>query len=159
MHAGDSLRLPNPGRGDIVREMGPTRLDGRRGTARRSTRATALVGLAFLLASCQASTSPVVTGPPGATAPASPTAAPTQAPTAASSATPAPAAVPSATTAGAPRAAITHVVVVWLENRDASAVTAASMPYLYGLAETYGRADRYDAVTHPSLPNYLAFWS
>jgi hypothetical protein len=67
--------------------------------------------------------------------------------------------VPSATTAGAPRAAITHVVVVWLENREASAVTAASMPYLYGLAETYGRADRYDAVTHPSLPNYLAFWS
>ena len=33
------------------------------------------------------------------------------------------------------------------------------MPYLYGLAATYGRADKYDAVAHPSLPNYLAFWS
>ena len=33
------------------------------------------------------------------------------------------------------------------------------MPYLYGLGTTYGRADAYEAVTHPSLPNYLAFWS
>ena len=139
--------------------MARTRLDDRRGTARRSARATALLGLAFLLASCQASTAPVVTRHPGATAPAGPTALPTQAPPAASSAAPSPAAMPSATTTGAPRATITHVVVVWMENRDASAVTAASMPYLYGLAETYGRADRYDAVTHPSLPNYLAFWS
>ncbi len=33
------------------------------------------------------------------------------------------------------------------------------MPYLYGLSETYGRADRVYAVAHPSQPNYLAFWS
>jgi phosphatidylinositol-3-phosphatase len=33
------------------------------------------------------------------------------------------------------------------------------MPYLYGLSTTYGRADQFYAVTHPSLPNYLAFWS
>jgi len=33
------------------------------------------------------------------------------------------------------------------------------MPYLYGLSQTYGRADAFYAVTHPSLPNYLAFWS
>jgi hypothetical protein len=33
------------------------------------------------------------------------------------------------------------------------------MPYLYGLAQTYGRANRFYAVTHPSLPNYLALWS
>ena len=33
------------------------------------------------------------------------------------------------------------------------------MPYLYGLSQTYGRADQFHAVTHPSLPNYLAFWS
>jgi phospholipase C len=51
------------------------------------------------------------------------------------------------------------VVVVWMENREASAVTAATMPYLYGLSQTYGRADAFYAVTHPSLPNYLAFWS
>lgn len=54
---------------------------------------------------------------------------------------------------------IRHVVVVWMENREATVVTTASMPYLYGLAQTYGRADRFYGVTHPSLPNYLAFWS
>ena len=46
-----------------------------------------------------------------------------------------------------------------MENMEASAITASSMPYLYGLSATYGRADQFYAVTHPSLPNYLAFWS
>jgi phosphatidylinositol-3-phosphatase len=50
-------------------------------------------------------------------------------------------------------------VIVWLENHEASSVTSASMPYLTGLAATYGKAINYDAVSHPSLPNYLAFWS
>jgi acid phosphatase len=54
---------------------------------------------------------------------------------------------------------INHVVVVWLENHEASAVTATSMPYLYGLSTTYGRADQFYGVAHPSLPNYLGFWS
>ena len=30
------------------------------------------------------------------------------------------------------------------------------MPYLSSLARRYGRTTHYDAVTHPSLPNYLA---
>jgi hypothetical protein len=55
--------------------------------------------------------------------------------------------------------AIRHVVVIWMENHEATAVTSTSMPYLYGLARRYGRADRYYAVRHPSLPNYLAFWA
>lgn len=46
-----------------------------------------------------------------------------------------------------------------MENREATSVTSTSMPYLYGLSKTYGRADRYYAVAHPSLPNYLAFWA
>src|SRR5674536_370651 len=46
-----------------------------------------------------------------------------------------------------------------MENRESSAVTASTMPYLYGLSQTYGRADGFYAITHPSLPNYLAFWS
>jgi hypothetical protein len=54
---------------------------------------------------------------------------------------------------------IRHVMVVWMENHEASAITAASMPYLYGLSQTFGRADQFYGVTHPSLPNYLAFWS
>jgi phospholipase C len=51
------------------------------------------------------------------------------------------------------------VVVVWLENEEATAISASSMPYLYGLSTTYGRADQFYGVAHPSLPNYLAFWS
>jgi acid phosphatase len=54
---------------------------------------------------------------------------------------------------------INHVVVVWLENEEATGVTAATMPYLFGLAMRYGRADAYYGVGHPSLPNYLAVWS
>jgi phosphatidylinositol-3-phosphatase len=46
-----------------------------------------------------------------------------------------------------------------MENEEGTAITPSSMPYLYGLSQRYGRADRYYAVTHPSLPNYLAFWS
>src|SRR4051812_27836436 len=61
--------------------------------------------------------------------------------------------------AASPGPSIDHVVVVWLENEEATGITASSMPYLYALSSTYGRADAYYAVSHPSLPNYLAFWS
>ncbi len=54
---------------------------------------------------------------------------------------------------------ISHVVVVWMENTDALSITPSSMPYLYGLSQTYGRADQYYAIGTPSQPNYLAFWS
>jgi len=46
-----------------------------------------------------------------------------------------------------------------MENKEGTAITPSSMPYLYGLSQSYGRADQYTAVAHPSLPNYLAFWS
>ncbi len=65
---------------------------------------------------------------------------------------------PSAPSSSAP-GAITRVVVVWMENEEASAVTAASMPYLYGLAQRYGLASEMYAITHPSQPNYLGLWS
>ncbi len=54
---------------------------------------------------------------------------------------------------------ITHAVVVWMENEEASGVTASSMPYLFGLSTQYGRATEMYGVAHPSLPNYLALWS
>lgn len=49
--------------------------------------------------------------------------------------------------------------MVWMENEEATGVTATSMPYLYGLSQTYGRAEQFYGVSHPSLPNYLALWS
>jgi phosphatidylinositol-3-phosphatase len=51
-----------------------------------------------------------------------------------------------------------HVLVLVLENRGFSQV-AGSSPYLNRLARSCGLADRYSAVAHPSLPNYLAMTS
>jgi len=42
-----------------------------------------------------------------------------------------------------------------LENH-AQSQALASMPYLAGLASRHGRTTNYHAITHPSLPNYLA---
>jgi hypothetical protein len=52
-----------------------------------------------------------------------------------------------------------QVIVIVLENREATAVTPESMPYLWRLGERFAVADRSFAVTHPSLPNYLALLS
>lgn len=43
-----------------------------------------------------------------------------------------------------------------MENREATAITAASAPYLTGLANAYGFAGDYYGVGHPSEPNYIA---
>ena len=122
-------------------------------------RATAIVGLALgpalLLAACQATTLP---GGPTSSALAV-TASPTAGPSSTATQTPTPTFTPGPRPSFTPSAGISHVVVVWMENRESSAVTASTMPYLYGLSQTYGRADGFYAVTHPSLPNYLAFWS
>jgi phosphatidylinositol-3-phosphatase len=50
-----------------------------------------------------------------------------------------------------------HIAVVVMENREyGDVIGSSSAPYLNGLARTYGVATRYYAITHPSLPNYLA---
>ncbi len=122
-------------------------------------RATAIVGLALgpalLLAACQATTLP--SGPTSSALAV--TASPTAGPSSTATQTPTPTFTPGPRPSFTPSAGISHVVVVWMENRESSAVTASTMPYLYGLSQTYGRADGFYAVTHPSLPNYLAFWS
>ena len=46
-----------------------------------------------------------------------------------------------------------------MENKEASSITAGAMPYLYGLSNQFGRATQMYGVSHPSLPNYLGFWS
>ena len=53
-----------------------------------------------------------------------------------------------------------HVFVIVLENRSASSVLGgADAPYLNSLAARFGVADAYQAVAHPSQPNYLALFS
>jgi hypothetical protein len=63
-----------------------------------------------------------------------------------------PAPVPSASGAAA-----SHVFVIVMENR--SFKEAMAQPYTAQLASTYAVATDYHAVTHPSLPNYLALTS
>jgi hypothetical protein len=53
--------------------------------------------------------------------------------------------------------AFTHVFVIVLENATFEQVIQANtMPYLNHLGSTYSVATHYYAITHPSLPNYLA---
>ena len=44
-----------------------------------------------------------------------------------------------------------------MENEESTSITGNSAaPYINGLANSYGLATQYYAVSHPSLPNYLA---
>jgi phosphatidylinositol-3-phosphatase len=51
-----------------------------------------------------------------------------------------------------------HVIVIVMENHSYSAIDGSS-PYLNGLARQCGLASNHVAVTHPSLPNYIALTS
>ncbi len=51
-----------------------------------------------------------------------------------------------------------HVISIVMENHAFSAVAGHS-PYLNGLAAKCGLATHYSAITHPSLPNYIALTS
>jgi phospholipase C len=54
---------------------------------------------------------------------------------------------------------IRYVVVVVMENRSYGQIVGSpSAPYLNGLAKRYGLATNYQAVSHPSEPNYLALF-
>ncbi|HEV7585564.1 MAG TPA: alkaline phosphatase family protein [Solirubrobacteraceae bacterium] len=64
------------------------------------------------------------------------------------------------TGAALPRSASSHVVVVAMENADYGEVIGSSQaPYANRLARSYGLATKSYAITHPSLPNYLALTS
>jgi phosphatidylinositol-3-phosphatase len=47
-------------------------------------------------------------------------------------------------------------MLVFVVENHAMSTMLDHMPFVRELATTYGYADYYDAVTHPSLPNYLA---
>jgi acid phosphatase len=65
-----------------------------------------------------------------------------------------PAAAPAAARA---RRHPSKVLVVMVENHS-YAQMRAKMPYLAGLSRRYGYATNWRAITHPSLPNYLAIF-
>jgi hypothetical protein len=47
-------------------------------------------------------------------------------------------------------------LLIIVEENHTRGSALAGMPYLRRLADTYGNATQYHAITHPSLPNYLA---
>ena len=52
-----------------------------------------------------------------------------------------------------------HIVVIVLENKNASQVNAQTAPTFAALGRRYARLTNYFGITHPSLPNYLALVS
>jgi hypothetical protein len=59
-----------------------------------------------------------------------------------------------------PRPSSSHVVVLVMENAEyADVIGSPSAPYVNALAHRYGLASESFAITHPSLPNYLALTS
>lgn len=57
-------------------------------------------------------------------------------------------------------ATLQHVVVILEENKPASSIVGnADAPYFNQLLTRYAHASMYSAITHPSLPNYLALTS
>ena len=57
----------------------------------------------------------------------------------------------------APPATYAHVIWIWMENHSYSEIIGSSAaPYINSLASGCGLATNYTAVTHPSLPNYIA---
>ena len=61
-------------------------------------------------------------------------------------------------TGAAPPASYEHVVTIVMENHGFTQIDGHS-PFLNALARRCGLASAYHAVTHPSLPNYLAMVS
>ena len=49
------------------------------------------------------------------------------------------------------------MIWIWLENHSyRQIIGSSSAPYINSLARACGLATNYKAVTHPSLPNYIA---
>lgn len=86
--------------------------------------------------------SPVsASAPPPAVRPASPTSRPTS-------------------RAAPPALTPPHVMVIMEENHSIDQVIGNSQaPYINGLAKRYGMATNWSDISHPSLPNYLAYVS
>jgi hypothetical protein len=55
---------------------------------------------------------------------------------------------------------IAHIFIIVEENESAGSIIGnSSAPFINALSSQYGLATNYSAVTHPSLPNYIALTS
>jgi phosphatidylinositol-3-phosphatase len=53
---------------------------------------------------------------------------------------------------------LTKILVIMEENHSIGQVFPSHMPYLWSLAQQFGRATSWSDIGHPSLPNYLAIF-
>jgi hypothetical protein len=120
----------------------------RRRSAVLPRRVVALAAPLLILAGC--SSDPATLVPPSVTTGS------TAAPAPATAAAPEPTAEQSpAGSSSVPGPRPSKVLVVIEENHTAASALQ-DMPFLASLSGTYGQATNYQAITHPSLPNYLA---
>jgi acid phosphatase len=71
---------------------------------------------------------------------------------------PSPGATDTAAPGGIP--AFDHVYLIVMENREyGSIVSDSDAPYINSLIASYGLDTNYDAITHPSQPNYIALFA
>ncbi len=127
-------------------------------TARLGVGAVALVlASSPVLAACS------IAGPtaePDITSSAQATVEPTPATSPGYSPAPTPSTARPSPTPIAPVPNFGHVFVILMENEEQTSIIGnSSAPYINGLANQYGQASNYTAVSHPSEPNYLALWS
>jgi acid phosphatase len=54
---------------------------------------------------------------------------------------------------------VRKLLVIMEENHSTGEVFPGGMPYLWRLAQRYGYATSWNAIGHPSLPNYLAIFA
>jgi len=102
----------------------------------------------------------VVSSPAPATAPPQPPSAPGTGVSAPPASTPRKVAPAPIHAAPPPAAGPPHIMVIVMENREASSVLGQpDAPYINSLASAYGQATQWYGVSHPSLPNYLAMLS
>jgi phospholipase C len=130
-------------------------MSGRRAVSQRSAKVAA-VALAVLASGCGAAV-PRASSSPSAAA-RSPNPSPPASPSPAARLSPTPA--QPCGVGGPGPATVEHVVLIVMENRAYSEVIgSADAPYINQLASLCGLATGYQAVAHPSLPNYLALTS
>jgi Phosphoesterase family len=133
-----------------VAEAERARLSARRGLGPACAAVVVALGLAACTGSPDAPSTATTVGSDRSVTGAGTASATASATVSATSAT----SVPT-TTAVLARPRVDKVLVFVVENHSAGQMSA-QMPYAAGLGRRYAVASAYTAVTHPSLPNYLA---
>jgi phosphatidylinositol-3-phosphatase len=121
----------------------------------RARAAVAAVAFAVLLAGCGSGGSAPGAGGSTPSRPETPASSPSQSRPVSPSRTPSPSRHGTKAPSTATSAAVSKLLVFVVENHS-MAEMRAQMPWTYALAQHYGYATDYRAMTHPSLPNYLA---